>query len=205
MSCDQTKDCDELVEAPRGLSVDSKELVMIDTPPDPNWRSVSEGVGGSLDFELPKGPAGLLFWEDRSRLSRGTIERIKKKYKLGDSDFEEKPKKLHPATRKKRRRAKYWKYERAGKARRDSLEKSTPERMWRWYRTYQKKKGLSWDVTLEEFVLLMSTTVDDVEGGEPVELFNYDFYIYRKDKSSKSFNINNIIIKDRYTNNILYK
>jgi hypothetical protein len=51
----------------------------------------------------------------------------------------------------------------------------------------------------------MSTTVDDVEGGEPVELFNYDFYIYRKDKSSKSFNINNIIIKDRYTNNILYK
>jgi hypothetical protein len=195
--------CEDAVETSRSDSggecstlgrVDTSEAILERSRGLPE-ASENEGWGTSL--ELPRGPAGLLYL-DRSQLSRGFLKRIERKYNLAPGWDKEKP--VHHMTRKKIRRDAYHRWEGGSKRReREDALKSTPEGLWKWYKWYSTTKGFSWEISLEEWMGIMTTLVNGAA------IAYYDFYIYRIDKSIKIYNIYNIYIVDRYTKELLYK
>lgn len=166
---------------------------MVDEP-----LGASESVlEASDDWPVPTGPGGLLFM-DRGRLSRGTIERIVRKYGLSNVLEEDVPKPTHWKTKKKLRREKYYRSERAAKLLRDKWLRTTPDGLWYYYRHLTTKKGFSWDISFDEFQSIMQVEVDGLL------LYEYLFNIYRLDKTNKSYTVNSIVIKERYTGTVLY-
>lgn len=156
-----------------------------------------DGVSGWVDT-VPRGPAGLFFVR-RENMSRGSIVRILRKYGLEDVLEPRREKKPHYKVRRQARRAKYWRYQRPGKLRRDEREKTTPEGLYRIYRNDWRKKGRDWRITLEDWMEVQYRQVDGMY------IYNYIYNIYRLDKNSNIVDINSIYIVDRYTNKILYK
>jgi hypothetical protein len=156
-------------------------------------QSDSEGI----DWPVPSGPGGLFFL-DRRELSRGTIERITSKYGLKDVLSEAKPKRVHWKRRKKLRSEKYFRCERKSKLARDKWLTSTPDGLWHYYKRLTTKKGFSWEISYEDFYSIMTREVDSRC------IYEYLFNIYRVDKTRKSYTVDSIVIKERYSNIVLY-
>jgi hypothetical protein len=143
------------------------------------------------------GPAGLLFL-DRSKLSRGTIERILRKYGLKDV-LSSRPKPEHYATRRAKRRDKYRRVERESKLRRDKWLKTTPDGLWYFYREYAKKRGLSWDIDFDDWMKVMYRELPDGR-----LIYEVLFFVERLDKSNKSYTLDSVAIVERYSKAVLY-
>lgn len=170
------------VDGPLGAGEGLAEASLEDLLRQSIFGSV-EGVGET--------PVGLRVWE--LDLSPGTKHRLAKKHKI--KGISKRPE--HHATRKRKRREKYWRCQREGKLRRDAWLKTTPEGLWMYYKRLTTRKGHEWNVDRDSFLEVMYTPVR----GECI--YKYLFNIYRIDKSL-GYSLDNIIIVDRYTEEQLY-
>ncbi len=147
-----------------------------------------------LDIQVTERPVYLRVWDHP--MSPGTRFRLLEKSRRLEHKRGARGSKHHN-TRRRKRREKYWKYQRAGKLRRDKWLTSCPEGLYLYYKRIAKRRKAAWEFTKEQFVELMNSTY------KGVALYEYVFNLVRLDKKL-GYNISNITIVDRYTKEVLY-